>query len=406
MTQLRWIGNKRQGFTLIELLIVIAIIGVLIGLLAAAVGKAREAAARAQCASNLRQLGVAIQHFYDSYNHFPDAGEGSLYKDPSGVYSYIMRDGNPPRRAGQEPTPTPPVSWFFPNGVDNSGIAGTQINGVPRSLTLGSPPFNCQSVFTRLLPYLEKDDVIAGYNMRYPYNDTAAPDNQAIAQSPIAAFLCPSNPLRPSNGLDGAGYGYTDYGPTVATDIDPVSGVRNKNTRLNGALHGTPDGLGTTHSDIADGLHTTIAIAEDVGRNDTMPGSYKDPVTGNARCFWRWAEPDNGFVVSGDPVATTDGLGTQAVSGQRAQVINNNKSPFGGSRSRCLWANTTNCGPNDEIFSFHGDGANVLFMDGHVTYINENVDAIVMRRLVTAAEHIEPTVTSPGAPINANAADY
>jgi prepilin-type processing-associated H-X9-DG protein len=135
-----------------------------------------------------------------------------------------------------------------------------------------------------------------------------------------------------------------------------------------------------------------------------MPGSYQDPVTGNARCFWRWAEPDNGFGIVGDPTATLDGLGTPTVPGQRAKVINNNKYPFGGPPG-CVWTDRTNCGPNDEIFSFHGTGANVLFMDGHVTFLDENIDAIVMRRLVTASERIAPNVSSAGAPIS-TPADY
>ena len=397
---------KRKAFTLVELLVVIAIIGLLMALLLPAISRAREAANRNSCSNNLKQIGMGIQLFNDNYKKFPPTGEGTSYQ--GGVI------GTPnPSSQFQQPA-YPPGGWT--NAVGGAAITPVTFFDAP---VLDGPPGKAggggytplgptqstpggYSALYYILPYIEQQEVYDTVDNRYFYNDTA---NQPVATNPsvgapgtqvIPTYLCPTNPLRPKSGMDSMGYGYTDYGATVYTNIDPNGVLFNSPTlRVSGGLHAG----GSSPAEIVDGTSKTIAFAEDAGRNEFMPGAYPDPFGAATipngetnRAFWRWIEADNGYGVNGSPngITGTGATDTTAVKSTLNRAINNNALPLGGPAS-CLWNTTTHCGPNDEIFSWHGPGANVVFLDGHVTFLSQDIQPVVLRYLVSSAEKVSPS---------------
>src|SRR5687768_10363718 len=124
----------RRAFTLVELLVVIAIIGVLVALLLPAVQAAREAARRSSCANNLKQLGLAMHNYHDTYKvlpvqSFPAHGSNNAWGWGPMIFPFIELQPLYDTIRPNFNQPSPCVSPG-PNCVGSLPLANTLYNGV------------------------------------------------------------------------------------------------------------------------------------------------------------------------------------------------------------------------------------------------------------------------------------
>lgn len=206
----------RQGFTLVELLVVIAIIGVMVGLLLPAVQAAREAARRMQCSNNLKQIGLALHNYHDTF-------------------------------------------LLFPPGVV-TGVAG-----------VNDPRF-AWSVM--ILPQLEQASLFEALNtstrsMRNAFENTPAstPTGYELMRTPVPAYLCPSDPGETLN----TNRQFTTV--TVPGVTSPFSIGKSNYPGSDGDAGGNgffADNSRVKMAEITDGLSNTIMVGERASRSGNV----------------------------------------------------------------------------------------------------------------------------------------
>jgi prepilin-type N-terminal cleavage/methylation domain-containing protein len=317
----RWSRGRfwRSGFTLIELLVVIAIIAVLIALLLPAVQQAREAARRTQCKNNLKQIGLALHNYHDTYRQFPlsvgwhpNGSQNGNFSDKVFMLPYLDR------AAEFNQTNFNAAPW------DSSGWFGTS-NITTQSKRL--PVFNCPT---------QPFDCNGGQaNFTYAINmGTAGPNGQFSngTHNGIASFcgsdsgsnLC-DPPINIGSVTDG-----TSNTAAYAEFVIDGGGTPAKMQVHSWATAGSND-LATRQSCLA---QTALS-----GRNGTG---------GNRGASWAWSFVGNGSVYTH----------TMAPNDQPCHSWSGD------------WEGNTMMSTN----SMHTGGVHVLMVDGGVRFFSNNID--------------------------------
>jgi prepilin-type N-terminal cleavage/methylation domain-containing protein/prepilin-type processing-associated H-X9-DG protein len=367
----RW--TRQGGFTLIELLVVIAIIAILIGLLLPAVQKVRDAAARAKCQNNLKQIGLGIHNYHDANGFLP---------------KHCVRGDASPVGSGY-----PNLQYSMSDGQGGDG----------------------SSVFVWILPYIEQGAMYqrmtfkgdSGWTDDAHNTNPAASANVnciAAANVVIQTYRCPSDP-KPALTNARWRMNCVYAGRTVMNDDNNLPVTRSSYVTISGAVNNI-DGTGAfkenrvtdssswsaNHGNYSWGgafppgrLDIKLTNITD-GTSNTMFASEQSSILfdnqGNRQ--ETWGSTVGGFLSSGgmhhSPSAGDEGRGHNTATirwkiNQTKGWTPNSQSPYNG------------VGGDEEsnvpLSSQHTGGVNVLLGDGSVRFLRDSVDLVTLARLAT-----------------------
>ena len=344
---------RRRGFTLIELLVVIAIIAILVSLLLPAVQQAREAARRAQCQNNLKQLGLAMFNYESTYKVFPVACGGSgTFSQGGGVTSHNSNRTRLSGIAGLTPYLDNDALWNF---ISRPSVVGTRNPPAmgPAPWNTYYPPWITQQL-TLLCPSdgAEVDD-LADSNYGFNWGD----NSEGNATDGSANFLAAGAPWDGQNFVGktrGMALRYKSLSLRDMRDGTTSTLLLGEHGRYGGDLNFKGAAAFSTPATM---YNTPYDICWAANADPNQPGFYK-PGTNVGNNDWkrgdRWAD--------GAPIHT--GFNTIfPPNGPNCQ------EPTGGGRFDGTPGGLFSAASN------HSGGAQFTLGDGSVKFISETVDS-------------------------------